>query len=109
MAEPHADELTFILEDEEPLAPTGSLRREFEEIPHQTRREVEEGLRQQAYELLHAEAVERGELDSAPAEAAAVPRLVLRGLLWLGIGALGGGAAVAAATALLRWVTSTIR
>lgn len=109
MVEPRDAELTFVLEDEGAETLSGSLRPEFEEIPPRLRSEVEAGLREQAFELLHAEAVARGELEAAPAASLGAPRSGLRLLLMLAVGAIGGAAAVAAATALLRWVTATLR
>ncbi len=109
MTDTREPELTFVLEDEAPESVAASLRPEFEEIPSRVRAEVEAELRADAYDLLHAEAVERGELSPPPATASGGPPFLLRMLLMLGVGAMGGAVAVAAATALLRWVTATLR
>jgi hypothetical protein len=109
MADPRDSELTFVLEDEAAEDTVGTQRPEFDEIPPRLRAEVERELADQAYELLHAEAVERGEVGSPPAAAAAAPARLMRILLLLAVGGTGGAAAVLAATALLRWVTATLR
>jgi hypothetical protein len=72
-------------------------RPEFAEIPAEVRERCERGLRLQAFEILHAEAVERGDLGLPPAtrfDGAAGRLLTI--LFALALGALLGSVAVMA-------------
>ncbi|RMH02549.1 MAG: hypothetical protein D6702_08575 [Planctomycetota bacterium] len=108
MTDSDPGEPTFVLEEEEEETLGGSRRAEFAEIPPRLRAGLESELRAAAYDLLLAEAVERGELPPPPGPARSLPRAVLGAVLCLAFGAAGGAAAVAAASALLRWVTSPL-
>ncbi len=87
----------------------GTTRDEFEEIPAHVKERVEETLRVRVFEVLHAEAVQRGDLPAPPKTLfTQLPGRLLVLLMQVGVGAVVGSIAVLIAVVMIRQLSSAI-
>jgi hypothetical protein len=86
-----------------------TTRSEFEEIPAHLKERVEEALQVRVFEVLHAEAVQRGDLPAPPKTLfTQLPGRLLVLLMQIGVGAVVGSIAVLMAVVLIRKFSSAI-
>lgn len=84
-------------------------RPEFAEIPSQLRSQIDEEVRADAFDLLHAEAVERGDLPAPPKTYYdRAPGRLLKILLQISIGGVVGLFATIVCLVMLRSLTTIL-
>lgn len=86
-----------------------TTRSEFEEIPAHVRERVEDALKVRVFQVLHAEAVQHGDLPAPPKTLfTQLPGRFLVLLMQVGVGAVVGSVAVLIAVVLIRRLSSAI-
>ena len=81
----------------------------FDEIPPHVRERIDAGLRGTVFDLLHAEAVKRGDLPPAPRTwFTRLPGRILVLLMQIGLGAVVGSIGVLLAVLLIRKLATAI-
>ncbi len=105
MTEPQSE--PWVVEVSGDLEEAVANRSDFREIPAWLKNDLDVELRRQAFDLLHAEMVARGDLDPPPRPfLGQAPASILRLVCSFGGGGLLGLVGVVLAVLLLRYVTS---
>lgn len=87
----------------------GSRAPEFEEIPAHLKERIEDELNTRVYEVLHAEAVQRGDIPAPPKTLfTRLPGRILVLLMQVGVGAVVGSIAVLVAVMLIRKLATAV-
>lgn len=87
----------------------GTSRPEFDEIPAHVKERIDDELRITVYDLLHAEAVKRGDLPPAPRNwFQRLPGRILVLAMQVGLGAVVGSVGVLFAVLLLRRLATAV-
>ena len=87
----------------------GTARTEFDEIPAHVKERVEDDLRRTVFDLLHAEAVKRGDLPPAPRDwFQRLPGRILVLAMQIGLGAVVGSVGVLFAVLLIRKLATAV-
>ena len=82
---------------------------EFDEIPDHIKQQVEEDLRVRVFDVLHAEAVQRGDLPAPPKTLfTRLPGRILVLLMQVGVGAVVGSLAVLVAVLMIRKLATAV-
>ena len=87
----------------------GTARRDFDEIPDHVKERIDDDLRRTVFDLLHAEAVKRGDLPPPPRNwFGRLPGRILVLAMQVGLGAVIGSVGVLLAVLMIRKLATAV-